>query len=564
MSAFGTKKASGDEGVQLTFPSVYESVYASHQGRPEYYPTAQGRPMDIPEGEDFQAHYHEQKRRDASAMAMAKVQSTKNAEKRFLVSPHGYYNLPPVVLGQRKFANPSSGAVSTVSSRRDGTSAPFVTIERGLEGGVLRSAQGQAYGKAKLRARIGQLESIDAAKLEMLGQLPPSMPSAVGAVPEAMAATATPMLSESTKIELNLLLQSLIDALMAATPEARLTRYALESAEEVNPEGLTRFAYSDATRALALLFRFVPLADAEELEDLMAKIDIIVNLVNTYLDPDRDGRLTQGAKQIALSLSVLFTKVRDYLTRMMSPDVLNRPEKERLAASRNFVKSLGFAKMLTYSNENFKELLSMADRDRLLSQRQRQISDDIDDDDDEDRFDRPALPREDAEHLEQGNPTRGDYRDFDEDERQTFGSNSGAYFGDTPNVQEAVMSPPPPPSAATRPSDRVRGVFDRDMAGFDVAVERAPRPGGAAEGAEAEEEGPAPRAAPRLRRLRVERTSEVIVPSERSELPTTLQGYRALADYLNSMGGIDGKTIRVGTFSDLRSVRKNFIRRLGL
>jgi hypothetical protein len=550
MSAFGTKKETGDEGVQLTFPSVYESVYASHKIRPEYFPTAQGRPMEIPEGEDFQANYHEQKRKDANVMAMAKVQSTKAAEQRFLISPHGYYNLPPVSLAQRKFANPSSGAVSIASSRRDGSSAPFVTIEQNLQGGVLRSAQGQAYGKAKLRARIGQLEAIDAAKAAMLGQLP-SMPSALGAVPSDMAAEGTPMLGESSKIELNLLLQSLIDALMAATPDARLSRNEGEGAQSVNPEALTRFAYADATRALALMFRFVPLADAEELEDLMEKIDVIVNLIDTYLDPDLDGRLTQGAKQIALSLSVLFTKVRDYLTRMMSPDILNRPERERLAASRAFVKTLGFAKMLTYSGDNFQELLSMADRDRLLSQRQRQIFDDDDDDDDEDRFDRPAMPREDEEHEEQGGPARGDRGGFDEDERQTFGNNSGAYFGEAGGGAAEGGVPPPPPSAApsARASDQVRRVYDRAMEGYDVAVEEAP--------------APAPAPAPR-RRLRVERTAEVIVPSSRAELPTTMPGYRALADYLNSIGGIDGVPIRIGTFSDLRNVRKNFIRRLGL
>ena len=61
MAAIATKKAGGDVATQLTFPAVYQSVYASQHRPLQYAPSAPG-PLVVPTaGDDFQSHYHAQK-----------------------------------------------------------------------------------------------------------------------------------------------------------------------------------------------------------------------------------------------------------------------------------------------------------------------------------------------------------------------------------------------------------------------------------------------------------------------------------------------------------------------
>jgi hypothetical protein len=171
----------GENGIRkgntaITFPAVFERVYDAPF---HYYPTDAGRPMELREGTDLQAQWHEQKKKDADYMASQKVVSTRNMNSRAFSSPHGYAGMPKASLLQRQFANPSLGAEGGNSARQFLTSAPFHWADAGgsmagmeLEGGVLRSKQGQEYGKKVLLSRIAQLNAIDEAKRNFSSGLP--------------------------------------------------------------------------------------------------------------------------------------------------------------------------------------------------------------------------------------------------------------------------------------------------------------------------------------------------------------------------------------------------------
>jgi hypothetical protein len=58
--------------------------------------------------------------------------------------------------------------------------------------------------------------------------------------------------------------------------------------------------------------------------------------------------------------------------------------------------------------------------------------------------------------------------------------------------------------------------------------------------------------------------SEATIPTRQSQLPTTREGFDALAKEINRRGGIDGKNIQVYSKGKLENIRRNFIRRLGL
>ena len=159
MSAFGTKKPFGDAGVQLTFPLNFQRAYDIPFA---YYQDAYEPPMDIMVGTDFQSEYHEQKRQEANQSVMNRIQANRTKERKLLTGPHNYH-LPKPVLGQRKFANPSMGAVGFSSARRDGSvNAPFQTVETGMTGGVVTSMEGQQFYKKQLADRINQLNRMNA------------------------------------------------------------------------------------------------------------------------------------------------------------------------------------------------------------------------------------------------------------------------------------------------------------------------------------------------------------------------------------------------------------------
>lgn len=642
IGAVATEKVQSTS-LNLGFPSAYQSVYAS-KSRPErYFPTKEHSPMPMWAGTDLQAQYHEQKRVDANYMAGAKVRATQLSRVRFVGTPHGRGLLPPAVLGQRKFANINNGAYSASSGRQSHPDAPFHYAGGGdytseFRGGVLRSAEGQAYGMKVLRARVGQLNDIATAKADFASGV---LPSSSGAPTQSFIPSAAAAVSPA--IELNLLLQQILDS--------------LNGIGEDSSQKLDKFDLATTSRALGLIFRMVPESNSDFVEDTQAKVQTILELVNGVLDDEtQSAGLSSTARETALSLQVLFTKLNTYLTRMIAGAPVQRQETrfnpltsqqevvnvlsqqqgenlsspERLALSKNLVSSLGFSKMLKYAvDADPSGLLSIADKDRLFSsqQAQRFRTGDMDeeDDDDDGDFDRPAGAREDEAHERETGVSRSE-RDFDEDERQVFGFNSGMYYPNNGRGEDAYLGEAPPEQTAlstTAPSeqrrghrnrestsvsrsDQVRGRFDEDTQGFNLdvgapapppLVADAPTPsrrstatrsvsGDTATGKQkkynklptslrAVNETLAKdlyRLSPEgkvIRKLRIPKVAQAptpafAAPTRQSQLPDTREGFDALARQINAAGGINGSNIQVYSGSSVANIRKNFIKRLGL
>jgi len=539
-------------------------------------------------------------------------------------TPRGRGLLPHAVLGQRIFANINNGAYSATSARQSHPDAPYHYSGGGdytseFRGGVLRSPQGQAHGMSVLRARVGQLNDIASAAADFTSG---AMPQSSGISTQTFGRDLS---AASPAIELNLLLQSIQDALVQGTGGDPSTK-------------LDKFDLATAARALGLIFRMVPDGNSDFVEDTQAKVQNILELLNGMLDDETESAgFTASARETALSLQVLFTKLNTYLTKMISGAPVQRQETrfnplsgqqevqtilsqqqgadlsnpERVALSKNLVSSLGFSKMLKYAADgNDSGLLDSAARNRLFSAQQGQrfrVGDmDSEGGDDDDDFDRPEGPREDDAHDEETGVARGD-RNFDEDERQVFGFNSGMFFprngrGEDEYFGEAEAQSQGAPSfvfggpdqrrghrnresssVAQASTDRVRGRFDPDTQGFnlDVAPPRVPYDFAAindpppidaqsvpsSRRSIASDRSP-PMASPRARARRgiSEAAAQVMaasnpLPTRQSDLPETREEFAALAERIKAAGG---PSIKVYEGSSVANIRRNFIKRLGL
>jgi len=623
IGAIATAKVQSD-ALNLGFPSAYQSVYAA-KGLPERFFNTQERiAMPMLMGNDLQSQYHQQKKVDADYMAGAKVRATQLSRMRYVGTPHGRGLLPHAVLGQRIFANINNGAYSATSARQSHPDAPYHYSGGGdytseFRGGVLRSPQGQAHGMSVLRARVGQLNDIASAAADFTSG---AMPQSSGISTQTFGRDLS---AASPAIELNLLLQSIQDALVQGTGGDPSTK-------------LDKFDLATAARALGLIFRMVPDGNSDFVEDTQAKVQNILELLNGMLDDETESAgFTASARETALSLQVLFTKLNTYLTKMISGAPVQRQETrfnplsgqqevqtilsqqqgadlsnpERVALSKNLVSSLGFSKMLKYAADgNDSGLLDSAARNRLFSAQQGQrfrVGDmDSEGGDDDDDFDRPEGPREDDAHDEETGVARGD-RNFDEDERQVFGFNSGMFFprngrGEDEYFGEAEAQSQGAPSfvfggpdqrrghrnresssVAQASTDRVRGRFDPDTQGFnlDVAPPRVPYDFAAindpppidaqsvpsSRRSIASDRSP-PMASPRARARRgiSEAAAQVMaasnpLPTRQSDLPETREEFAALAERIKAAGG---PSIKVYEGSSVANIRRNFIKRLGL
>lgn len=173
MSAIATKKPLSDEHRLLTYPAGFQRAYEESGMVPVYFPSYDGTPMDVMvDSTGEQALYHEQKRMEANQSVMNGLQANRTAQEKLLTGPHNYH-LPKPVLSQRRYANPSYGAVSFDSTRRDnGAEAPFRTIEVGMDSmvgsgsgelrGGVRTLEGYSFYREQLQRRIGQLDRLNA------------------------------------------------------------------------------------------------------------------------------------------------------------------------------------------------------------------------------------------------------------------------------------------------------------------------------------------------------------------------------------------------------------------
>ena len=584
IGAIATKKPYGSVAVQETFPAVFSQRFAQ-MGSPQAYLPSRGEahaPLAV--GDDFQASYHEQKRRDADYMGHAKVQSTRMMNARAFSSANGYYGLPHAVLGQRIFANPSQGADQPYSARQSYGDAPFHYTEPHayshhrahahggtLSGGVLRTAEGQGYAKARLVDRIAQFNALDA----NVGNFTPDPRGRISAPTEATESLSQLRQSDSQNvgtqslIELNLLLQGINDALAGNTEDER---------------DVSQFTYKDTTRALALLFRLVPTLEPYDITDIQSLFSDILQKLNGII-ANEDGTPDENY-QVALTLASLFEKAHDYIAEFMRLTASTRTDAEKLQISKALVSHLGFAKSLrepreqtesrmlprlgetASENESFNrrhyDAIGTSTTSSSSSGRPRPRGELLQaqmDANSSARFSALAPTREDqrADQIQR----QSGLGTFDVDVRAAFGNNAGHFYPtggrDVGYTDEAIDGPPEPPFGGPlspegstidvahisrgvgAPTVRegapdVRGRFDEDTQAFNVEVGRRE---------EAEGEGP--------------RFTEA--------LPTTREEFDALARRINALPAAqrptkDGRPIQVYANSTLTSIRKNFRRRL--
>ena len=348
MSAYGTKKPGGSRAVQLTFPKVFEEEYVEEGATPMNQPDAVGGKMSYQIGDDFQAVWHRQKMEDAHRMARAKVQSTINADTRAFTAPHNMPDQPRAILSQRKFANPSHGAQSAywdrpVAGFSGGGAYESASDEEcadgELRGGVLRTSQGQAYGKSLLQARIGQLNAINQAS-QMFSQGQPTP-----ARTEAFTGERTQVgLDTNPAVELASLLQSVLDTLIGGVQDQG-------NATEPGKQGVdtSRLTFQDSYRAFTLIVRLASSGTSDDIDNVLEFINgssagdgILPALEELTITPPEFS--TNAKAKMLLSLKEFWTRVKAYLEKMIK--IVDRPSQERSNASSAYIQSLGFKKMM--------------------------------------------------------------------------------------------------------------------------------------------------------------------------------------------------------------------------
>jgi hypothetical protein len=368
MSAFGTKKATGDAGVALTFPLNFQKMYELKNGgmTTAYYPSDDGRPFDIMIGTHFQAEYHAQKRAEAVQSVMNGLQARKTAERLLLTGPHNYH-LPKPVLGQRQYANPSCGAEAYSSTRRDnGKDAPFRTVEvgregAGLRGGVVRTAEGQEFYKQQLDRRIAQLNRINAAAQGFTVQM--------GQKYRTDDNTKT---GSFNKVQFFTYLRAMIDAVIEGD--------------------LSNFSFQNLKEMLEQLFKFGPVMTLEDIDDARDGLDSLIDTIRDGLSETPDFANEPEKKAYSATLGIMTERMRKYIGEMENN--LYRSEKDKRTLSASLRKSLGFESLIRKAKTPMAALREIAEK----NPRAKQVDEDVDDDDGGDgRFDRPAQNREDAE-----------------------------------------------------------------------------------------------------------------------------------------------------------------------
>jgi hypothetical protein len=377
--------------------------------------------------------------KDAMRMVRAKVESTRNMYNRANSAPNNCPGHQPAVLGQRILANPSAGALqSGTPARMEYASAPFHfsdahgAMEGGsngrLVGGVLRSAQGQAYGKSLLNKRINDFNAIDAEQmkftlggpgLEGLEGMPQPQPGQratrfVGELPSAQDE-----LGLLPSVELAQLLQNVLDSVNMGMTDDR---------------AVSRFTVGDSTRAFSLIVRLASTGTAEDIADILEFLDgtsagdgIIPQLRMLTQRPVTDEGAT--GHEVFLTLLDFWQRVAAYLKNMIP--LVGRPLRERAGASQAYIKSLKFTKI--FKSAMPEEFATAADAQESVDVRRganfRSAGPgaprgDEDDDDSSGPSGRrgASVSREDSQHGYFGPGS-----EFSYDDRQRFGYSSGEY-----------------------------------------------------------------------------------------------------------------------------------------
>lgn len=438
MSAITTKKLGGDYATQLTFPAVFELQAKASNLASQFYPEVRGRSMELLTGSGLQQDYHEQKRLDANRRCLNGVRDNAASMARYL-SSHANYIVPKPVLGQRIYANPSNGNQADIYSSRP------IQWNQSMSGGVLRTEEGQKWGMDKLKERIPQLDAIKAAKDAFLLGVP-------------MASTGAESVGISditTKVEL----YGLLNRVESDVEQGVVNNKTVEKSQSL----------------LKLLFAWTPYGEIREVEEVMDKIEYIKRTLEGIAEQGEEGvaigPVGEAVMKNADYLGSLYEKMFQYLTRMNG--VLNRPRKEREKASSIFIKSLGFSelekKLPSVSAKIRRQLAAAqaanpnADPDGEEEEEDEVLGDDGKQDDEDDDEDQPppAPPRDMGRagpYAESSGlssfpvvgppsprrPPRGDKDEaepeFDEDQHQVYGDNSGAYLREERPAEPAARS----------------------------------------------------------------------------------------------------------------------------
>jgi len=352
--------------LNVGFPSAFSSAYARFGSPKMFAPEQSLMALNNTEGQDFQALWHQQKMRDANHMAGAKVRATHSAQAKSFSSPHGYFEHPRPVLGQRKFANASMGSLYTHTTREDqaSTHAPWVEVDNRsnpyethlrsggsicgnhLVGGVLRTSAGQRHGKATLDARVAQLNAIQEAKQNFLSQGISAQLNAnafAGAAPSEDA-----LLSASPLVELANLLQTIKDSLIKGDPDMP-----------------SRDTFSDFSRAFPLIVRMATNNPPADIANVLQFVEgttsgdgikqLLEDKLQTYLEDGYDAEQDMNADAFVSRLQAQLEwwgRIERYLKEMLK--ISEEPARTRQNASNALIKSVGFAKLQRDINTTYK------------------------------------------------------------------------------------------------------------------------------------------------------------------------------------------------------------------
>ena len=307
MSAVTTAKPGGAEAVQLTFPGQFSRAYKLRRLGERYAGVAEPvAKKQLYVGDDLMADIHRERRAEAHQMVMARVQATKDAEKRALVSHAGYYKMPAPVLSQRRVGSNFGVGGGFNGAFRD---------EASLVGGVIGTPEGRAWVQDALRRRKAELDALDANEFGM----PLSGAVSKGVPPESFG--------ELSRLEL----VSFLDQLLAQASGGRV---------EFSPDTFRRF--------FALLVRFATIAEKEELDDVYNRIDEVLGVLEAkaggrYDQEDDESELGKSAAAFLQVLGKLLLAARTYVKIMYGGVTLS--ERDRRTLSRSALRDAGFIQL---------------------------------------------------------------------------------------------------------------------------------------------------------------------------------------------------------------------------
>jgi hypothetical protein len=434
MAAVATLKPGGEHAVQQTFPYVFQQDF---QAGTSYFPSIVSPQMELMTGETFQSEYHRQKRNDAVQSVYNGIANDKAKERKLLTGTANYH-LPKAVLGQRIFANPSLGAGSDSSARRDGgVNAPWTIVQNyvgtiqtvadnlvddpmvgmGMVGGVMKTKDGFDYYNRNLQARIDQLNAMNSLSV---------------GIPVPRGATTRPPLNSKMegsvdKVEFFLLFRGLEDA--------------------ITEGDLSRFTFDNLKKMMTTLFRFAPTADKQDFEDIIESTSGMRWNLRAYADDELGIQIPDANEKAFIETMALYMEgLNEYVAEMFKNINLSPRDKQTL--SNSLIQTLGFKRLQKKSNATgvIRDVVTNGTNERV-NQAAENFDDSFDGDDGGDaHFNHPAEAREDED---QNNAERAPFAGEGGDpNRDAWGAERApgtreqryAYFGedDTPVMAQPL------------------------------------------------------------------------------------------------------------------------------